>query len=330
VQAVYGSGSWGTTLAIVLARKQQPVTLLVRTAAEAEQLMLAGQNQRFLPGVPFPSSLTVSADLGPLADAETLILAVPSESVLGAIDRLRAHVPPDTVVVSASKGLVDGGGFGPQRLSEAISARLPNSVCALSGPNLAREIARGLPATTVIASVSQSAAELVQRLISDQAFRAYTSPDVAGVELAGALKNVVALAAGVSDGMHLGDNAKAALITRGLAEMSRLGRKLGADPLTFAGLAGLGDLVATCASPLSRNHRMGEALASGSGWEDAQRALGQVVEGVPTTRAAVLLGRRLGVDLPIAEQMHAVLFEGKDPRQGLLDLMQREPKAELG
>ncbi len=169
---------------------------------------------------------------------------------------------------------------------------------------------------------------MVQQLFASQVFRVYTSDDVVGVELGGALKNVVALAAGAADGMQLGDNAKAALMTRGLAEISRLGAALGADPLTFAGLAGLGDLVATCASPLSRNRRLGEALAGGRGLADAQRHVGQLAEGVPTTRAAVELARGAGVEMPIAQQMHAVLFEGKDPRQAVYDLMQREPKAE--
>jgi glycerol-3-phosphate dehydrogenase (NAD(P)+) len=211
-----------------------------------------------------------------------------------------------------------------------IAAALPNPVCALSGPNLAGEIARGLPATTVAASSEEAPAADVQRLFTDSSFRVYTSRDVAGVELAGALKNVVALAAGVADGMQQGDNAKAALMTRGLAEMSRLGHALGAEPLTFAGLAGMGDLVATCASPFSRNRRLGEQLARGLPLEQALREVGQLAEGVPTTRAAVELARQHGVDMPIASQMHAVLFEGKDPRQAVLDLMQRELKPERG
>ena len=329
MHAVYGKGSWGTTLAIVLARQKHSVLLLSRTPDEAARLSLAGQNERFLPGVPFPPSLTVTADLGLLHDIRTIVLAVPSETVPAALDHLAGAVPTAAIVGSAGKGLIRAGASGSRRLTEVIRGRLPNAVCALSGPNLAREIARGLPATTVVASEDQAAAEEVQLLFSDTSFRVYTSPDVVGVELAGALKNVVALAAGVSDGLQLGDNAKAALITRGLAEMSRLGQSLGAQPLTFAGLAGLGDLVATCSSPLSRNHRLGERLAAGRALAEAQAELGQVAEGVPTTRAAVELARAQNVDMPIAEQMHAVLFEGKDPRQGLLDLMQREPKPEL-
>jgi glycerol-3-phosphate dehydrogenase (NAD(P)+) len=330
LHAVYGSGSWGTTLAIVLARTGAAVTLVARTADEADMLARAGGNERFVPGVQFPPSLAVSADARALADAETLTIAVPSESLAGGLLHLAPHVGRHTVVVSASKGLAESSDSRPMRLSELVAQRLPNPVCALSGPNLAPEIARGLPATTVVASKHAGAAERVQRLFSGGAFRVYTSPDVVGVELGGALKNVVAVAAGVADGLNLGDNAKAALLTRGLAEISRLGRALGADPLTFAGLAGMGDLVATCASPLSRNRRLGQALASGLGLAEAQRQLGQVAEGVPTTRAAVHLARQTGVDMPIAEQMHAVLFEGKDPRKALLDLMQREPKAEQG
>ncbi|MBV8083716.1 MAG: NAD(P)-dependent glycerol-3-phosphate dehydrogenase [Chloroflexi bacterium] len=330
MHAVYGSGSWGTTLAIVLARTGAFVTLLVRSVAEAEKLSRARENERFLPGVAFPRSLVVSADAGALADAETLTVAIPSEALADGLGHLADQVQRDTVLVSASKGLAESSDSRPMRLTELIAQRLANPVCALSGPNLAPEIARGLPATTVVASHHAGAAERVQRLFSGTSFRVYTSPDVVGVELGGALKNVVAVAAGVADGLNLGDNAKAALLTRGLAEMSRVGRALGADPLTFAGLAGMGDLVATCASPLSRNRRLGQALASGLGLGEAQRQLGQVAEGVPTTRAAVHLARQTGVDMPIAEQMHAVLFEGKNPRQALLDLMQREPKAEQG
>jgi len=327
VNVVYGAGSWGTTLAIVQARKGQPVTLLARDVTEMERLRSAGENTRFLPGVPFPAKLVVSSDHGSLKGAETLTLAVPSATVAGALDRLAQAIERSTIVVSASKGLLQTES-GPARLSELIGDRLPNPVCALSGPNLAREIARGLPATTVVASNDAEAAAAAQRLYTDSSFRVYTSTDVVGVELAGALKNVVALAVGAADGMNQGDNAKAALITRGLAEIGRVGRELGAEPLTFAGLAGLGDLVATCASPFSRNRRLGEHLAAGRGLEEAQRELGQVAEGVPTTRAAVELGRRLGVEMPIAEQMHAVLFEGKQPRQAVLDLMQRELKSE--
>jgi glycerol-3-phosphate dehydrogenase (NAD(P)+) len=330
VNVVFGTGSWGTTLAVLLARQEVPVTLLARTSEEAEGLRLAGENRRFLPGVPFPASLSVSADGALLSEAELLALAVPSESVPSAIERISPRLSRAALVVSASKGLVQSGdGAAPRRLSEVIAAGLPNPVCALSGPNLAREIARELPSTTVVASADHGAAAEVQRRFSDKAFRVYTSTDVVGVELGGALKNVVALAAGAADGMQLGDNAKAALITRGLAEMTRLGLALGAQALTFAGLAGLGDLVATCASPLSRNRRLGEALASGRGLAEAQRQVGQLAEGVPTTRAALALARQAGVEMPIVEQMFAVLFEGKEPRQGMLDLMQREPKAEF-
>jgi len=324
VHVVFGSGSWGTTLAVVLARKGEDVALLTRTAAEADALRLAGENQRFLPGVPFPPHLTVSADRGLLAEAATLTLAVPSQDISEAAGYVAGHLAPGALVVSASKGLAEG----PCRLSEAIADVLPNPLAAISGPNLAREIARGLPATTVAASADDTVAAQVQRLFTGSTFRVYTSTDIVGVELGGALKNVVALAAGVADGMQQGDNAKAALITRGLAEMSRLGQALGADPLTFAGLAGMGDLVATCSSPYSRNRRLGEQLARGHSLDKAQREVGQLAEGVPTTRAAVELGRQHGVDMPIAVQMHAVLFEGKDPRQAVLDLMQRGLKAE--
>jgi glycerol-3-phosphate dehydrogenase (NAD(P)+) len=328
VHVVFGTGSWGTTLAVVLARQQRDVVLLARSAAEVDALRLAGENQRFLAGVPFPPSLTVSADPAVLQEVETLTLAVPSEAMQASVEWAASHLNRQALVVSGSKGLVQADGARPRRLTELLRSALPNPVCALSGPNLAREVARGLPSTTVVASDDAAAAAAVQLLFTDRAFRVYTSSDVVGVELGGALKNVVALAAGAADGMQLGDNAKAALITRGLAEIGRLGRALGAQPLTFAGLAGMGDLVATCASPLSRNRRLGEALASGRGLAEAQRDVGQLAEGVPTTRAAVALAHQSGVEMPIAQQMHAVLFEGKAPRDAVLDLMQRELKSE--
>src|SRR5581483_8653384 len=269
-----------------------------------------------------------------LQRTDVLMLAVPSESMNRAIGWLAPRLTPKTVVVSGSKGLADvpdpaGEGHPrPRRMTEIIARYVSGQLCALSGPNLAKEVAGGLPATTVVASSDAGAAAAVQRLFAGPTFRVYTSTDVVGVELGGALKNVVALAAGVADGMHVGDNAKAALITRGLAEMSRLGQALGADARTFAGLAGLGDLVATCASPFSRNRRLGEQVAGGKSLDQAQRTVGQLAEGVPTTLAAVELADQAGVEMPIFRQMHALLFEGKDPRQAVLDLMQREPKSE--
>lgn len=331
MNVVFGTGSWGTTLALVLARHGAPVTLLARTAEEADELRAAGENRRFVPGMRFPASLVVSADQVVLTETAVLTLAVPSGTLPRAIEQLGKHLNSAAIVVTGSKGLVQSGD-SPRALrpTEVVSAAVPNAVCALSGPNLAREVAQSLPTTTVVASRDRAAAEHVQRLFTDASFRVYTSTDVVGVELAGALKNVVALAAGAADGMKLGDNAKAALITRGLAEMSRLGRAMGAEALTFAGLAGLGDLVATCASPLSRNRRLGEALAAGRGLAEAQREIGQLAEGVPTTKAAVELAAEHGVEMPIAQQMYEVLFAGKDPHQAVYDLMQREPKAEVG
>ena len=323
---VVGTGSWGTTLAVVLARIGHPVVLLARTAEEAQQLAQAGENARFLPGVPFPRRLTVSADWKLAGTAALLIVAVPSDTVEAALAGLNGQLAPRSVIVSASKGLASND---QRRLSEVIGARFANSVAVLSGPNLAREIARDLPSSTVVASHQAHSAAAVQRAFAGGMMRVYTSEDVVGLELAGALKNVIALAAGAADGLELGDNAKAALITRGLAEISRLGVALGAQARTFAGLAGIGDLVATCASPLSRNRRLGEALVRGESWQAAQARLGQVAEGVPTTRAAVALARRAGVEMPIAEQMHAILFEGRSPRAAVLELMQRELKAEV-
>ncbi|MGH2519314.1 MAG: NAD(P)H-dependent glycerol-3-phosphate dehydrogenase, partial [Chloroflexota bacterium] len=239
---VVGTGSWGTTLAVVLARIGHSVILLARTAEEAQHLADVGENERFLPGVALPPQLTVSADWKLAGTAAIVIVAVPSDTVGAALAGLDAYVAPGSVIVSASKGLASND---QRRLSEVIAARFANPVSVLSGPNLAREIARDLPSSTVVASHQAHAAAAVQRAFAGGMLRVYTSDDVVGVELAGALKNVIALAAGAADGLELGDNAKAALITRGLAEISRLGVALGAQARTFAGLAGVGDLVAT-------------------------------------------------------------------------------------
>ncbi len=327
--AVVGTGAWGTTLAIMLARAGHEVVLLARDEAEAERLAGGRQNQRFLPSVDFPPGLAVAA-VGPrLGDCDTVFLVVPSRSMRANVRALRAFLQPSATLVSATKGLEMPAGL---RMSEVLSEELrafpSEQICVLSGPNLAAEVALGQPTSTVIASTSPDRAAQIQQLLMSRSLRAYTSEDVVGVELAGALKNIIAIAAGVSDGLECGDNARAALITRGLAEMRRLGTVLGANPETFAGMAGIGDLVATCASQHSRNHAVGVELAKGRSWPEIEASMVQVAEGVPTTRAALTLGRKHGVELPIAEQVAQVLFEGKSVRQAYADLMGREPKPE--
>jgi glycerol-3-phosphate dehydrogenase (NAD(P)+) len=325
---IIGAGAWGTTLAVLLAAAERPVSLWTHTAEGAERLAHARANERYLPGVTFPPNLRVILDEAELGEPHRFyLLAVPSSHVRGTLrvvgPRLHARAP----VLSVVKGIEEGTHL---RMTQVVGEELPDrSVAAMSGPNLAREIAAGKPAASVVASEDADlAAELASVLSSDR-FRVYTNPDVIGVELAGALKNVVALAAGMVDGLAFGDSAKAGIITRGLAEMTRLGAAAGANPLTFAGLAGVGDLVATCMSPLSRNRRAGELIASGVPWPEAGERLTGVAEGVATVNGALELARVHGVELPIAAQIHAVIFEGRPPLAAVAELMRRSQKDEL-
>jgi glycerol-3-phosphate dehydrogenase (NAD(P)+) len=280
--------------------------------------------------VPFPPALTIdhhAADV--LPSCRVVLLAVPSQTMRTNAQAIAPYVPHDAVLLSCAKGFERGTLL---LMSDVIGNVLPGHaarVGAVSGPNIAREILDGKPATTVIAAPDHAAAETAQRLLTTPQLRVYTGTDVVGLEVAGALKNIVALGAGIADGMGAGDNAKAAFITRGLAEITRLGLALGAHPLTFAGLAGLGDLIATCASPYSRNRRVGEALARGMSLDAIQAELGQVAEGVLTVQTARELAARHSIELPIVDQLHAVLFSGKPAQQAVVELMQREVKHEL-
>ena len=328
--AVLGAGSWGTTLAILLAAAGRAVTLWAHRPAAAAALAAARENTRYLPGHPFPPGLAVTGDIAAAVDGARLVLiAVPSQAVRATARLVAPLLPVDAIVISCAKGLEVGTYL---RLSAVIAQEAPAAagrVGALSGPNLAREIAAGQPATTVVAAADPAVAVAARTLLMTPTFRIYTSTDLIGVELGGALKNIIALGAGIADGLGAGDNAKAAFITRGLAEMARLGVAAGAHPLTFAGLAGVGDLIATCASPLSRNRRVGERLARGEQLEAIIADLGQVAEGVTTTRAAGELAAALGVELPIAQQLYQVLFAGKPVAAAIHDLMTREPRDEL-
>ncbi|HET7686860.1 MAG TPA: NAD(P)H-dependent glycerol-3-phosphate dehydrogenase [Candidatus Limnocylindria bacterium] len=325
---VIGAGAWGTTLAIQLAEAQRPVTLWTHSVEAAEQLAHHRENARYLPGVTFPPNLRVATDDAHLAEPYRVYLAaVPSSHLRATLQRLAPQLHPGTPVLSVVKGIEE---HTHARMSQVVAEELPGRpVAVLSGPNLAREIAAGKPAGSVVASDdAELAADLAQLLGRDR-FRVYTNPDVIGVELAGALKNVVALAAGMVDGLAFGDSAKAGIITRGLAEMTRLGVAAGAHPLTFAGLAGVGDLIATCMSPLSRNRRAGELIASGLSWEEARDRLAGVAEGVFTVAGALELAAQHGVELPIAEQVRAVVHQGRSPLEAVAELMAREPKDEL-
>ncbi len=328
--AVVGTTSWGGTLALILARRGIDVRLLSRTESEAQRLASDGELGARLPGHSFPSSLRVTEDWAEGMDGAAFVLfAVPSHTLRDNARRAAPHVPAGAIVMSACKGL-EQGTF--KRMSVVLAEELPGAaatLCALSGPNLAREVVRGMPCATVVASGSPDAAAAAQRLFNSPTFRVYTNTDVIGTELGGALKNVMAIGAGICDGMALGDNAKAAFVTRGLAEMVRLGVAAGAQAATFAGTAGFGDLIATCYSNLSRNNRVGLALAEGRTLEEAIESLGgQVAEGVGTTSAALEMAHALGVEAPIAAATARVLFDGASPQDALLELMARAPRQE--
>lgn len=328
---IIGTGMWGTTLAVMLSGRGLRTFLWARTAEEAGRLEKARENEVFLPGIRFPDGLRITDSVGEaVVGSDLVLLVVPAQRMRENVAALRDYLSVDTVVVSGAKGLEIGSCL---RMSEVIAQELPcdlgAGVVALSGPNIAGEIARGLPATTVVAGRDPGRVAMVQRALAGPAFRVYSNADIVGVELGGALKNVVALAAGICDGLRAGDNAKAAIVTRGLAEMARLGVAAGAQALTFAGLAGLGDLVTTCASPHSRNRRLGEQLAQGRPLAEIQSSTRMVAEGVTTTLAACQLAAHFGVDLPIASLMRQVLFEGKSILQAGVELMAREPKSEF-
>ena len=326
--AVVGAGAWGTTLA-VLAGKSEPVALVAHDRAAAERISAARENERRLPGVRLPDVVSVTADPAQLASAELVVFAVPSAHLRAVAGRVAPSIPSAAAVLSVVKGIESRS---LMRMSEVVAdagSISPRRIAALSGPNLASEIARGLPASAVVAATEPELADRIVDRLGRREFRLYVNSDILGVELCGALKNIVAIAAGAADGLGFGDNGKAGLITRGLAEMTRLGIAAGANPLTFAGLAGVGDVIATCGSTLSRNHRLGEELAKGRRWEDIEESLGGVAEGAYTVDAALALASRFGVEMPIAQEVHNALFEGKSVQRCLLDLLSRESKDEL-
>ena len=328
--AIIGATTWGTTLGILLAQNNVPVTLLARTESEAQTLSSQRRNARFLPDTPFPDGLSVTSQPeSALEHSDLVIIAVPSDRLRENVQRIKPHLQAGAIILSATKGLELPRA---RRMSQVLEDELPAGfhpdICVLSGPNLAKEIMQGKPASTVIAGRNPDAAQKAQNRLMSKNFRVYTSADVLGVELAGALKNIVALGAGIGDGMDAGENAKAAFITRGLAEMTRLGIAAGADPMTFAGLAGLGDVVATCSSRLSRNRYVGEQLAKGRSWPEIRDSMDNVAEGVNATQAALVLAQELDVEMPIAEMASRVLFDGLSPQEAMAELMSRPARSE--
>jgi len=327
--AVLGAGSWGTAFAKVLADAGTEVTIWARRPGVANEIRQRRRNSEYLPGVRLPDRVTATAVATEALDGADLVaLAVPSQTLRGVLADWAGAVAPEATLVSLMKGIELGT---TKRMSEVVieaAGVKPDRVVVVSGPNLAPEIAAEQPAATVVACIDPDRAALVQRAIATPYLRPYTNDDVIGCELGGAVKNAIALAYGIATAMRFGDNTKASLITRGLAETARLGVALGADPRTFAGLAGLGDLVATCSSPLSRNRTFGEHLGRGETLEQAQLATRQTAEGVKSCLAIRDLARDHGVEMPITEQVERICHEGLDPRLAVTALMSRETKPE--
>lgn len=326
--AILGAGSWGTALTLLLARNGHTTRLWSHNPQQVEQLRQDGENRRYLPGIAFPPLLTAWADLtAAVSTVDLVLVVVPSHAYGEVLVRLKPLLPPDIGLAWATKGLERGTGrFLHEVTAEIMGETRPAAV--ISGPSFAREVAAGLPTAVTVASRDKQHARQVAALLHGSNLRAYTSTDIVGVELGGAIKNVLAIAAGIADGLGFGANARAALITRGLAEMVRLGEAVGGQRDTFMGLAGIGDLVLTCTDDQSRNRRFGLAIGRGQSGDAARTGIGQVVEGAITVQEIMRLARQYTVEMPITEQVDQVLHHGQDPRQAVEALLARDPKPE--
>ncbi|MFE4666523.1 NAD(P)H-dependent glycerol-3-phosphate dehydrogenase [Streptomyces sp. NPDC056716] len=327
--AVFSAGSWGTAFGIVLADAGCDVTLWARRAEVADAINSTRTNPDYFPGVELPQNLRATLDPAEAAaDADFTVLSVPSQTLRHNLAAWTPLLAPGTVLVSLMKGVELGTTMRMSEVIADVTKSDPDRIAVVTGPNLAREIAARMPAASVVACADESVAQRLQAACHTPYFRPYTNTDVVGCELGGAVKNVIGLAVGIADGMGLGDNAKGSLITRGLAETTRLGLAMGADPLTFSGLAGLGDLVATCSSPLSRNHTFGTNLGRGMTLEETIAVTRQTAEGVKSCESVRDLARRHGVDMPITETVVGIVHEGKPPVVALKELMSRSAKPE--
>jgi glycerol-3-phosphate dehydrogenase (NAD(P)+) len=327
--AVLGSGSWGTALAIHFARTGKPTRLWGRDTAHQEAMRTEGRNAQYLPDAPFPPLLTITTDLAAtLVNVTDVLIAVPSHGLRALLEQIRPHLKRGMRVAWATKGFERGTGLLPHQVAREVLGD-GHSFAVLSGPTFAREVGQGLPTAMTVASPDPEFAEALVQDLSSSNFRAYLSTDIVGVEVGGAVKNVLAVGAGLSDGLGFGANTRVALITRGLNEMTRLGVALGAKPETFMGLAGLGDLVLTCTDNQSRNRRFGLLLASGATPEAAQREIGQVVEGYPAALLLREVARRANVVMPICEGLCRILFDGADAANVVRAMMRRPQRAEF-
>lgn len=324
--AILGSGGFGLALAVMLHRYGHSVCVWSKFQDEIENIRLHGENHKLLPNVPVDAAIDLTTDINCVKGRDVVIFAVPSSAIAETAARISTIIDSNTVLVNVAKG-IDGDSL--KRLSEVISAAAPNNdVVALSGPSHAEEIARGVPTTIVAACQNRASAEYIQDVMMNTNLRVYVSDDTIGVELGGALKNIIAVCAGICDGLLLGDNTKAALITRGLAEIARLGKAMGAKEATFTGLTGMGDLIVTCASMHSRNRRCGIFIGQGLSAKEAIARVGMTVEGCAATESAHRLSERYHVDMPITNELYQVLYHGKDMKQALSDLMGRPRRSE--
>jgi len=323
--AVIGAGSWGTALASVCAYNQHRVSVWVRDSKLADEINQQHTNEKYLPDVRLSPSITASTNLQEtVAGKSVVILALPSHAMRSMVRELAPFLEPDVLLIHVTKGFeLDSLKRMSQVIGEEVAPSIGRRLVVLTGPSHAEEVIRRSPTTVVVASAEEDSMMRAQDLLMNSYFRVYTNPDLIGAEIAGALKNIIALGAGMSDGLGFGDNAKAALLTRGLAEITRLGVKLGANPLTFAGLAGVGDVIVTCTSKHSRNWRAGYLLGQGKPLQEVLEQMGMVVEGVRTTKAAFSLSQREDVDMPITRVLYGILFDAKSPRQGVEELMGR-------
>ncbi len=327
--AILGTGGWGTALALLWAKAGHEIILWGHTPERVAEISRSRQNPDYLPGVALPGNVCLTSKLGDCASADLIVFVTPSVALREVAAALQKEMTnPAAILMSCTKGIEHGSGM---RMSEILHEKFPaNPVAVLSGPNLAVEVARGLPSATVLGCRDRSVAEELQAMLGSSRFRVYSSDEIVGIELGGALKNIFAIPAGVSDGFGFGDNSKAALVTRSLAELLRLGVAMGGDARTFQGLSGAGDLIATCFSQHSRNRRLGEQLGQGRSLEEITRGMKTVAEGIPTARSAFECARKVGVETPIIDQVHAVLHEGKSPAQAMQELLGRDQKSEHG
>ena len=325
--SVIGAGSWGTALAVLLAHNGHEVTIWSHDPYEIEMLSTKREQADKLPGVKLPENVKVSSDMEEsLKGMDVVVMAVPSPVVRSVAKQMAPSISDGQIIVNVAKGIEDETYM---TLTDIIEEEIPNAeVCVLSGPSHAEEVGRGIPTTVVVGSKKKEVAELLQDVFMNEVFRVYTNPDIIGIELGGALKNVIALAAGTTDGLGFGDNTKAALITRGIAELTRLGVALGGKPETFSGLTGIGDLIVTCTSVHSRNRKAGYLIGQGMTADEAMKEVKMVVEGVYSAKAALGLAKKYGVSVPIVEAVNKVLFENADPREEVSNLLLRERRKE--